>query len=273
MDKEQIQEMVRLTVQNEMANRNMNSIDPRILHFYRKLKNIVQGTLSHLSPIEGGSMGEPFQKKLHRLENWGVDVGTNELENSKKLYPTIESSYKEALVAYAQETKRGTANIKLKIPSFKSFLGKYYQTIVQSNFIKNKTYFFDSSYMDRDQFLRDKFFDTIYNQVEIQGGGTTTSSSTSTAAVKKEYTDTIRANESISHAPTNVSHLTTKNLKHHKRKTASHISKQSLVKSLVKSKVKNISLPTEAAAEQHKKASFFYDYNDASECGSMAFFD
>lgn len=152
--------------------------DERVMQFFIALKAIGDScfrTLYELAQQKSQSVqntgdtqsmfGRSLKKTvgvgLQYVNGWDDSIKEQEVMQARKQVPAIEGDYKHTLVQYLKQLHRNKcSHMRMKIPSFSTFLYSFLRRMANSEELRELQYF-TSSFSDRDVYMREVLRQTL----------------------------------------------------------------------------------------------------------------
>lgn len=110
-------------------------------------------------------LGQFFTVGLDRIKVWSENELKDEESRVLTIHNELPDLYHYAAVTMAQSfVKDVTAEIRLELPSFRSFLFQYYQTLAAQPYIRSMNYF-DNWHLETQALIQDVVRYSLYNMV------------------------------------------------------------------------------------------------------------
>ena len=170
MNKKEIEDLVRDTVEEARRAPDACLSNPRVLSFYKKMKDEVEGSLQRMlqltSNIEDSDKRQAkYERCVDAVLEWDADIRSAEVHKVVEKYPSIKDEYMYSVVFYVKQTyKQEKMRVKLKLPSFDTFFFKFYQSIMESPPVHDGS-FFRFSYFERETLICQAFCSALFSSV------------------------------------------------------------------------------------------------------------
>ena len=160
MNRGEVEELVQSTVRKMNTGPEACLTNPRVLSFFNIMKDSFHRCLKTLS----ASSGTPEERTVayQAILTWP------QVELIMKRYPSVKDSYTYAAVYIVEQTYKKDGNqLKLKLPSFQSFVYNFYTTMVQSEPLQNGTY--DTlQFFEKEMLTCQSFCNALYNSIKTE---------------------------------------------------------------------------------------------------------
>lgn len=163
MSESTIRRMVRSAYEQEATDAGLFS-DERIRNFFAMVKSLandcfqslydtVMREYAHYTPEE---RTQRFERGLAFIANENnYKLSTDEVARATQEFPTIQHEYERAMVKFAQiMVSHKDPSLKIEVPSFATFLMRFYNRIASHRIVKSMRYF-TMAYFEQDIFLKD----------------------------------------------------------------------------------------------------------------------
>ena len=166
MNRGEVEELVQSTVRKMNTGPEACLTNPRVLSFFNIMKDSFHRCLKTLS----ASSGTPEERTVayQAILTWPQERIAEEVELIMKRYPSVKDSYTYAAVYIVEQTYKKDGNqLKLKLPSFQSFVYNFYTTMVQSEPLQNGTY--DTlQFFEKEMLTCQSFCNALYNSIKTE---------------------------------------------------------------------------------------------------------
>jgi hypothetical protein len=166
MNRLEVEELVQNTVRKMNSGPEACLTNPRVLSFFNIMKDSFHRCLKTLA----ASAGTPEEKTAAYLSilTWPAERISEEVELILKRYPSVKDSYTYAAVYIVEQTyKKEGGQMKLKLPSFQSFVYKFYSTMVQSEPVQQGAY--DSlQFFEKEMLTCQSFCNALYTSIKTE---------------------------------------------------------------------------------------------------------
>ena len=163
MSESTIRRIVRSAYEQEATDSGLFS-DERIRNFFAMVKSLandcfqslydtVMREYAHYTPEE---RTQRFERGLTFIANENnYKLSTDEVARATQEFPTIQHEYERAMVKFAQVmVSHKDPSLKIEVPSFATFLMRFYNRIASHRIVKSMRYF-TMTYFEQDIFLKD----------------------------------------------------------------------------------------------------------------------
>lgn len=163
MSESTIRRMVRTAYEQEATDAGLFS-DERIRNFFAMVKSLANDCFQSLydtvmreylnhTPEE---RSQRFERGLAFIANENnYRMATDEVGRATQEFPTIQHEYERAMVKFAQiMVSNKDPSLKIEVPSFTTFLLRFYSRLASHRLVKSMRYF-NMSYFEQDIFLKD----------------------------------------------------------------------------------------------------------------------
>ena len=166
MNRGEVEELVQSTVRKMNTGPEACLTNPRVLSFFNIMKDSFHRCLKTLA----ASSGTPEERTAayQAILTWPQERIAEEVELILKRYPSVKDSYTYAAVYIVEQTYKKDGNqLKLKLPSFQSFVYNFYTTMVQSEPLQNGTY--DTlQFFEKEMLTCQSFCNALYNSIKTE---------------------------------------------------------------------------------------------------------
>ena len=166
MNRGEVEELVQTTVRKLNTGPEACLTNPRVLSFFNIMKDSLQRCLKTLS--SAASTPAEQAAAYQTILTWSPERIGEEVELILKRYPTVKDSYTYAAVYIVEQTyKKENGQLKLKLPSFQSFVLTFYSTMAQSDPLQNGTY--DSlQFFEKEMLNCQCFCNALYTSIKTE---------------------------------------------------------------------------------------------------------
>jgi hypothetical protein len=166
MNRGEVEELVQSTVRKLNTGPEACLTNPRVLSFFNIMKDSFHRCIKTLA----ASAATPEDKTAayQLILTWPHERMAEEVELLLKRYPTVKDSYTYAAVYIVEQTfKKNGSQVKLKLPSFQSFVHTFYSTMVQSEPMQQGTY--DGlQFFEKEMLTCQCFCNALYNSIKTE---------------------------------------------------------------------------------------------------------
>lgn len=166
MNRGEVEELVQSTVRKMNTGPEACLTNPRVLSFFNIMKDSFHRCLKTLA----ASSGTPEERTAayQGIVTWPQERIVEEVELILKRYPSVKDSYTYAAVYIVEQTYKKDGNqMKLKLPSFQSFVHNFYTTMVQSEPVQQGTY--DTlQFFEKEMLTCQSFCNALYNSIKTE---------------------------------------------------------------------------------------------------------
>jgi hypothetical protein len=150
--------------------------DERIRAFFAEIKNLVNECFQSLYDVVQREYADPVERQqrltkglayLAASENERMNV--DEVTRATETYPAIADEYRRAMIRFAQCTgDKRRSGVKIRVPSFHSFLFDLYRRVANSMEVRTGRYFTTMSYLEQEIYLKDILRITMNASITMQ---------------------------------------------------------------------------------------------------------
>lgn len=166
MNRGEVEELVQNTVRKLNTGPEACLTNPRVLSFFNIMKDSFHRCIKTLA----SSAVSPEEKAAayQHVVTWSPDRISEEVELIMKRYPTVKDSYTYAAVYIVEQTyKKENGQLKLKLPSFQSFVHTFYSAMVSSEPLQHGTY--DSlQFFEKEMLTCQCFCNALYTSIKTE---------------------------------------------------------------------------------------------------------
>ena len=166
MNRGEVEELVQTTVRKMNTGPEACLTNPRVLSFFNIMKDSFYRCLKNLA----ASTSTPEEKlaAYQGIASWPPARVAEEVELIMKRYPSVKDSYMYVAVYIVEQTyKKDNGHLKLKLPSFQSFMYTFYTTLLQSEPMQQGT--FDGlQFFEKEMLCCQAFCNALYNSIRTE---------------------------------------------------------------------------------------------------------
>ena len=166
MERKEVEELVQNTVRKINTGPEACLTNPRVLSFFNMMKDSFHKCLKAVA--SSATTPEERTAAYQVLLSWTPERIAEEVELITKRYPSVKDSYTYAAVYIVEQTyKKDNGQLKLKLPSFQSFMYTFYTTMMNSEPMQKGTYE-SLQFFEKEMLCCQSFCNALYNSIRTE---------------------------------------------------------------------------------------------------------